>query len=91
MTRPWHICTDPTDVTRDAVLDVRFQITSYGCEADATDPGSPPEVQLTSAVDESGAERLHGLTTEQQDAIEAEIAADFDFRRHALDERGVGL
>lgn len=91
MSRASHICTDPTDVTRQAVLDVRFEITSYGYGPDATDPGAPPEFHLTSAVDENGIERLSALTTDQHQAVEEEIATGFDFRRHARDEREEGL
>lgn len=91
MSRPWHICTDPTDVTREAVLDVSFKITSRGYQPDATDPGAPPEFHLTSALDENGIDVLPTLTTEQREIVEDLIATDFDFDLHVRDEREAEL
>lgn len=88
-----HTCIDPTDASGEAVLDVEFKITSDGCAAQTYGPAEncypaePPEFEITSAVDENGLERLHALTTDQHQAVEEEIAANFNFRQHARNER----
>jgi hypothetical protein len=85
---PSHLCSDPTDTDGHGfVLDVAFDITSRGHDADDSDPGAPPEFNLTSAVDGNGTELLATLSDKEREKLETEISADFDFNQHFRDER----
>jgi hypothetical protein len=78
---------DPRDLSRERTLDIEFTIESFGSPANTyglpedCDPGEPAEICLDAARDITGANVLSLLTTEQQEAIEAEVLENYEFDR----------
>lgn len=90
MAQQERFCADPRDPEAESLL-VRFDVSSFGHAphgyGEHFDPGSGPEFDLLLAADESGADVLAALTSEQVEALEADITENFDFRDAARSER----
>lgn len=90
--RDTHIVFDPRDPDRETVLRAVFEVASWGSPPQAYGPpelchqGEPAEISLIGAHNPSGADILGQLTSEQQEAVEAEILEEYDFRKPDRDD-----